>query len=173
MTSKPVSVSPDKTIEECAAVMQNSHVGSLIIMEDERLKGIITEQDIVRKVVAKKLDPSKTNVSKIMVTELITVEPDIDMYDALVVMRDNNIRHLPVVYNKKLVGYLTIKDILKIQPQLFEIIVEKFELREEGSKPLGSEEEGDICDVCGITTDKLYNIDGVLHCGMCRKNRRI
>ncbi|MBW2970751.1 CBS domain-containing protein [Candidatus Woesearchaeota archaeon] len=58
------------------------------------------------------------------------------MYDSLVLMRDYNIRHLPVVHKKELVGYLTIKDILKIEPQLFELIVEKFELREEHRKPI-------------------------------------
>jgi CBS domain-containing protein len=171
MTSKPISAKPGISIVECSDVMLNSHVGSLVIMEGEKLKGIITEQDIVRKVVAKKLDPGKTKVSDVMITEVITAEPDTDLYDALVIMRDNNIRHLPVVHNRKLVGYLTIKDILKIQPQLFEIIVEKFELREEENKPLGSD-EGDICDVCGATADRLYNVNGVLCCSQCRKNRR-
>lgn len=171
MTSKPVSVSPDKTIEDCSKVMLESHVGSLVIMEKtEKLVGIITEQDIVRKVVAKKLDPQKTKVSEVMVTKIITAEPDTDLYDALVIMRDNNIRHLPVTHNKKLVGYLTIKDILKIQPQLFEIIVEKFELREEDHKPLGMG-EGDTCEACGMMADKLYSIDGMLYCSKCRPRK--
>jgi CBS domain-containing protein len=151
MTSKPITVTPESTIEECAAVMLKSHVGSLVIKEGERLKGIITEQDVVRKVVAKKKDPSKTKVINAMVTNLITIEPGRDIYDALVVMRDNNIRHLPVVHNKNLVGYLTIKDILKIQPQLFDIIVEKFELREQEHKPV--------------------DLEGLMYCGLCKKNK--
>ncbi len=171
MTSKPVSVGPDKTVQDCAQVMLNNHVGSLIIAEGEKLTGIITEQDIVRKVVAKKMDPASTKVSQVMVTEIISAEPDMDIYDALVIMRDNNIRHLPVLHKKKLVGYLTIKDILKIQPQLFEIIVEKFELREEKNKPVDLEE--DVCDVCGTSADRLYCIDGVMYCSVCRKNKKV
>jgi CBS domain-containing protein len=171
MTSKPISAKPIMSIVECSNVMLNSHVGSLIIMEGEKLLGIITEQDIVRKVVAKRLDPAKTLVKDVMITEIITAEPDTDLYDALVLMRDNNIRHLPVVHNKRLVGYLTIKDILKIQPQLFEIIVEKFELREEENKPVELD-EGDICEVCGVTADRLYSVNGVLCCIKCRNNRR-
>lgn len=171
MTAKPISVEPDRSIEDCAGVMVNSHVGSLVIIKDNRLVGIITEQDIVRKVVAKKMDPSKTFVKDVMITKLITAEPSDDIYEALVLMRDNNIRHLPVVHKHRLVGYLTIKDVLKIQPQLFEIIVEKFELREEQNKPLGVGPGEEICDVCGLPSDMLYEIDGEMCCRLCRKKR--
>jgi len=168
MTTRPISVEPDKTIEECAQVMQNSHVGSLVILKGQRLAGIITEQDIVRKVIAKKLSPVKTKVKDAMITDLITADPADDIYDALVIMRDNNIRHLPVVHKGKLVGYLTIKDVLKIQPQLFEIIVEKFELREEQNKPLGVVPGDETCDVCGLPSDTLYEVDGEMCCRLCR-----
>ena len=67
---------------------------------------------------------------------LFTIEGESDIYDALVIMRDENIRHLPVVNKGEMVGLLTLKDILKIQPALFELIVEKFELREEENKPV-------------------------------------
>jgi signal-transduction protein with cAMP-binding, CBS, and nucleotidyltransferase domain len=169
MTSKPITVAPDKTIEECANVMMKNHVGSLIIEKAGKLSGIITEQDIVRKVVARKLDPKKTKVSDVMITDMITMEPSADIYEALVVMRDNNIRHLPVVYKGKMVGYLTIKDILKIQPQLFEIIVEKFEIRESQNKPLGSAMGDEVCEVCGLPSDKLYEVEGEMRCKQCRK----
>jgi signal-transduction protein with cAMP-binding, CBS, and nucleotidyltransferase domain len=171
MTARPISVEPDKTIEECAGVMQKSHVGSLVIMKGQKLAGIITEQDIVRKVVAKKLSPSKTKVKDVMITELITADPADDIYDALVLMRDNNIRHLPVTHKGKLEGYLTIKDVLKIQPQLFEIIVEKFELREEQNKPLGVGPGEETCDICGLPSDQLYEVDGEMCCRLCRKKR--
>ena len=139
MTRKPVVVKPDTTILECSNLMKDKHVGSLMVIQGEELKGILTEQDIVRKVVAKKIDSEKTKVKDIMVTEIISVNPESDIYEALVVMRDNNVRHLPVIYKGKMTGYLTIKDILKIEPQLFELIVEKFELREEDRKPIGSD----------------------------------
>lgn len=170
MTAKPISVGPDATIEECAEVMQKSHVGSLVISKASKLLGIITEQDIVRKVVAKKMDPSKTFVKDVMITKLITAEPSDDIYDALVIMRDNNIRHLPVMYKGKIEGYLTIKDVLKIQPQLFEIIVEQFELRDEQNKLLGVGPGEEICEVCGLPSDRLYEVDGRMCCRLCRRN---
>ncbi len=136
MTRRPVTVGKETTIVECAQIMKKKHVGSLIIEDKGELVGIITEQDIARKVVAAELDPMTTKVEDIMVTNLITIDPDSDIYDSLVLMRNHNIRHLPVLVDGELVGYLTIKDILKIEPQLFEIIAERFELREEDRKPI-------------------------------------
>ena len=170
MTRKPISVDPDITIDACSKIMLKKHVGSLLIMQDGKLKGIIAEQDIVRKVVAAGLDPFKTKVKDIMVTKLITIDPDSDIYEAIVIMRDRNIRHLPVMHKKNMVGYLTLKDILKIEPQLFELLVEKFELREEEHKPVFGEEsfpEG-ICEMCGEYSDRLYHVEGLMYCNSCK-----
>lgn len=170
MTRKPISVGPDTTIDQCSKIMLKSHVGSLLITKNGNLQGMITEQDIVRKVVAVGLDPYKTEVKDIMVKKLTTIDPDSDIYDALVIMRDTNIRHLPVMHKKDMVGYLTLKDILKIEPQLFELLVEKFELREEDHKPIFGEEShpDGICEICGEYSDKLYHIEGILYCDSCR-----
>ncbi len=173
MTHKPISVGPDITIAECSKVMLKNHVGSLLIMTQGKLQGMITEQDIVRKVIAIGLDPHKTKVKDAMITKLITIDPDSDIYEALVIMRNSNIRHLPVLHKKEMVGYLTLKDILKIEPQLFELMVERFELREEDHKPIFGEEsipEG-ICEICGEYSEKLYNIDGLMYCDSCKPEK--
>lgn len=170
MTRKPISVAPDRTIYECSKIMLQNHVGSMLVVVKGELNGILTEQDIVRKVVAKGLDPKNTTVKDIMITNLITMQPDADIYDALVLMRDRNIRHLPIMHKKEMLGYLTIKDILKIEPELFELLVEKFELREESTKPVIGEEtmpEG-ICEMCGQHGDRLYHLEGILYCDSCK-----
>ena len=129
MTINPVSIDSDITLTECAKIMSDKHVGAVVVKDDGSSIGILAEQDIVREAVAKGMDVNKEKVKDVMETKLITMSPDADIYDALIKMRDNNIRHLPVVENDEMVGLLTIKDILKIEPQLFELIVEKFELR--------------------------------------------
>jgi len=168
MTKKPVFVSSGTAIEECANLMEKNHVGSLIIKENGNLAGIITEQDIVRKIVAKGINPLSKKVGEYMVKEVVTIDPGNDIYDALVMMRDKNIRHIPVTDKKQLVGLLTLKDILKIQPQLFELLVDKFELREEQTKPIHviGEKEG-ICEVCGDYSPSLHNVDGSMLCEKC------
>jgi len=167
MTQAPIVVSPDTTIQECAKIMRKEHIGGLPISQNRILKGIITEQDITRKVVALGLDIKKP-VKTIMVKRVITISPEKDIYDALMKMRKYGIRHLPVVDGKKLLGLLTMKDILKIQPQLFEILVEKMAIREADRKPVFSQTSG-ICQVCGQLTDKLYEVDGVFMCAKCKR----
>lgn len=168
MTTKPISVTQDTSLEECAKVMAKNHVGALVIKDNHESKGLITEQDIVRKVIAKGINPLTKNVRDFMEKKLITINPNDDIYDALIKMRDSNIRHLPVVDKGKMVGLLTIKDILKIEPSLFEVVVEKFELREEKRKP------GDriiqmeaICQGCGAYVEDARKIKGSLLCERC------
>jgi len=170
MTKKPITISPNTSLEECSKIMANNHVGSVIIKEDNILKGILTEQDIVRKAVALGLDTKKTNVGEIMIKELKTIAPEDDVYDALVTMKDLNIRQLPVVEKGKMVGLLTLKDILKIQPQLFDLLVEKFELREESRKPIRNiiQTEG-ICEACGEYSEKIFQVGSSLLCKECKK----
>lgn len=136
MTLKPIMVKPNTSIVECAKMMAEHHVGSLLIGEGKNLLGIITEQDIVRKVVGKGLDVKKSSVVDFMEKRLITVSPDLDIFDALKIMTDYNIRHLPVKDDGHMIGFLTLKDILKIQPELFELLVDKIELRESERKPI-------------------------------------
>ena len=170
MTEKPVSLPSTATLEECAKSMAKCHVGGLPIMEGTRLVGILTEQDIVRNVVAKGLDPKKVKIRDVMEKKIITISPDQDIYDALVQMRDMNIRHLPVTDEGKMIGLLTLKDILKIQPQLFELLVDRFEIREADRKPVFAyrEKEG-ICELCGEYESEVKLLDGSVVCGECWK----
>jgi CBS domain-containing protein len=169
MTRQPISVLPETNIMECSKVMAKNHVGALLITKEKALLGIITEQDVVRNAVAKGIDCAKSPVKTIMVKKLISVSPAADVYEALVKMRDANIRHLPVIDGKKLIGLLTIKDILKIQPQLFDLVVDRFELREEENKPVRERTEM-VCQICGNFEEKLYPVKGMLVCRECKKS---
>ncbi len=130
MTQRPISVEYNITIAKCAEIMAESHVSTLIVKKSNQFVGLLTEKDIVRKVVAEEKDPSRILASEIAETDFPTIAPEKDIYDAIILMRDKNIRHLPVMSKKALVGFLTGKDILKLQPQLFEFLADKIELRE-------------------------------------------
>ena len=168
MTINPVSINPDTTLLECAKLMSEKHVGAVVVKDWNSL-GILTEQDIVRKAVANGIDVNG-KVKNFTEKDLITISPHADIYDALIKMRDNNIRHLPVVDGNEMIGLLTIKDILKIEPQLFEPIVEKFELREESRKPINRiiPTEG-ICQECGEYSAKGKEINQTVLCENCSK----
>ncbi|MBI2647623.1 CBS domain-containing protein [Candidatus Woesearchaeota archaeon] len=168
MTTKPIFVTPKTTLLECAKVMAKNHVGALVIKEDQKSKGLITEQDIVRKVIVKGINPLTKKVRDFMETKLITINSDDDIYNALIIMRDHNIRHLPVVEKGEMIGLLTLKDILKIEPQLFELLVEKFELREETRKPINRVIPNEaICQGCGAYVENVKKVKGSLLCERC------
>ena len=172
MTTKPIFVSSDMSLEECAKVMAKNHVGALVVKDNHESKGLITEQDIVRKVISKGINPLVKKVKDFMEIKLITISPHDDIYDALIKMRDSNIRHLPVVENRKMVGLLTLKDVLKIEPQLFELLVEKFELKEETRKPINRIISNEaICQGCGAYVENVKKIKGSLLCERCAREQ--
>ena len=138
MTRNPVTVTPDTSMKKCAEIMEDNKVGSLVIKKNGNLFGVIKERDIVRSVVLENHDAEKEMIKDYMITKVITISPDVDIYEALLVMRDEDVRMLPVLEGKKLVGLLTVKDVLKIEPTLFELLAEKLILKEEENKPIFS-----------------------------------
>jgi len=177
MTRNFVSVKPDTKIPQCSKEMINKRVGSLVVKTNRKLEGILTEGDIVRALAANK-DISKIRAKDIMSKKIVTIGPSEDIYDALVVMRNKKIRWLPIAIKGDVIGMLTIKDILKIEPSLFDIVSEMNPIKEESEKmrsvrmrKKGSEElwmkEGECeeCESYGI----LYNVDGRMICGECKE----
>ena len=134
MTMNPIFITPEKTLREAAKIMEKEHVGALLVKEKSQLTGILTEQDIVRKGVATPGNSSLKKVKEIMETNLVTTTPDEDIFEAIRIMRDYNIRHLPVMHEGKLAGLITLKDILKIEPDLYEIMIEKIQIKETDRK---------------------------------------
>lgn len=133
MTRRPVTVTPNTSIGECAGMMQEERVGSVVIQEDSKFIGIFTERDMTRKIVAKGISPTK-EVKDYMSPGITTISPQTDLHEAMILMRNENIRHLPVVFEGKLLGLITAKDILKLQPDLFEITAQRYALREQERK---------------------------------------
>lgn len=168
MTMHPITIDVGESLRDCAKLMKKYYIGGVLVVKDKNnLQGIITEQDMVHKVVAEGSMGLDVSVENVMETDIITVPPDIDISEAIVLMRDEDIRHLPVIENGKLKGIITVKDILKIEPHLFDYVVAKFELREAKNKPLFRKDTG-ICEICGRLTDKIYDVKGSKVCDCCR-----
>ncbi len=173
MTRNYVALSTDASLIDCARMMIKKKVGSVILKESNKLKGIITERDIIWALTKKSSkDLIKIKARDLGKKKIVTIKPSADLYEALQRMKKGNYRWLPVIYKKKIVGFLTLKDILKIEPELFDIVSENLQVREEEEKlkrtELVSEKRfrEDICEECG-NFDYLYKINGVLMCGSC------
>ncbi len=129
MTPEVVVISFGKTTPDVAKIMKKHSVGSVIVVEDKsgkHAKGIITERDIVYKILAKGLDPAKITAEQIMSTPLRVVRPDTTIEEAAKAMRENKIKRLPVVNeNNELVGIVSEGDIMKIFPLVVDLIEER------------------------------------------------
>ena len=112
MTKNVVSICVDNSVFEAAELMSSNQVSCLVIMEGEVPIGIVTERDIVRRVVAKKM-PLDTKVSEIISKSLITVNPDASLKEAARLMSSNKIRRLPVLKQNRLVGIVVATDFVR------------------------------------------------------------
>ena len=112
MTKNVVSIGVNNSVFEAAELMSSKQVSCLVIMDGEVPIGIVTERDIVRRVVAKKM-PLDTKVSEIMSKSLITVNPDASLKEAARLMSSNKIRRLPVLKQNRLVGIVVAADFVR------------------------------------------------------------
>jgi CBS domain-containing protein len=113
MTPSVISVEASSSVRDAAQVMIERGVGSVIVMEAGRPVGILTERDVLRRVVVKGLDPVKTKVGEVMSSPLVTVSADAYIIDASRLMAQRDIRRLLVVEGDKPVGVVTEKDLLR------------------------------------------------------------
>jgi CBS domain-containing protein len=112
MNKEVITITVDKTVFEAANLMDSKEIGCLIIVEDETPVGIVTERDLVRRIIAKKL-PYDIKVSQIMTSKLVTVDPAVSLKDAARLMSTNKIRRLIVVKQNKLVGIAVASDFIR------------------------------------------------------------
>ena len=111
MTPGVRTVSPSQSLAEAAALMKSEDVGSVPVVEEGRLAGILTDRDIVIRAVAERRDPQTVKVDEIASGELVTVEPEQDLDEALTLMARHQVRRLPVVEEGRLVGMLAQADV--------------------------------------------------------------
>lgn len=105
------SVSPAMTVAAAVDVLTANKVGSVLVMDGPRLVGIFTERDVLRRVVGGRMDPDKTKVAEVMTRELAVMKPGSTVEDAMTVIAEKRIRHLPVVEEGKVLGVISQGDI--------------------------------------------------------------
>ena len=132
MTQRPVTVPIGTSIQKASEKLSYYRIGSLVVVdEDKKLLGIFTTRDIVYDIIALDKNPVKTLVDDIMVTNIITISPEKTIQEAMELMSTNDIRQLPVVTGEKLIGFVTMKDILRVEPALVDLAVDSFRAEEE------------------------------------------
>jgi CBS domain-containing protein len=170
MSSPVVTIAEDETCNRAAASMDMKDLGAVIVQNKAgKSIGIITERDLVKRVVAKNLKPDTVKAKEIMTTPLVTIEPEANIIDAARRMTRLDIRRLGVIYKGNLVGIISSKDILGVMPELLEIMQER--QRIEGDAISEETEEVPLsgyCDRCNAYSESLKERNGQNICDECR-----
>ena len=166
MNSPVISASPHDTIKDIATKMKEERIGSIIIMENEKAVGIVTDWDIVSNAVIKDIKPTMIKASDIM-QKLHTIEGEEGITEAARILRQHNIKRLGVVYKNRLVGIISASDVIAVTPDLVDVISEKASLmRGEIGRSVGN--VSGYCDECGEWSDLLQFDEGTFSCEECR-----
>ena len=111
MTTDPITISSTSTVQDAARAMRDAGVGPVVVLEEEAIRGIVTDRDIAIRAVAEGRDPSGTTVGEICSEELVTLEPTDSVEDAIRLMREKSVRRIPVVESGRAVGIVSIGDL--------------------------------------------------------------
>jgi len=122
MIESVVTVDADATVMKAVKLMNEHEIGCLVVTRRGRAVGIVTERDLLQRVLSKSKNPAKTQVREIMTKPLIAGQPDMDLEDATRMMFDRKIKKLPVVDHGRLLGLITLTDVARFQPQMMKIL---------------------------------------------------
>lgn len=173
MTRNLIAVSPSASLHECAKKMAKERIDSILITEGKHLSGILTFRDILWAITKKPgLNLKKVRGIEIATRKLAVIKPSADISQALKKMRTSNFRRLPVLAKGELIGVVTLKDILAIEPELYsEMRYLMDDVREEDRKIEEASAEWPLeglCDHCGAFAD-LLKVEKSLLCPDCRE----
>jgi CBS domain-containing protein len=172
MSSPAGTALENATANKVAGQMDKHGYGCIIVTTKEgKPIGIITERDLVVRVLAKNAKPDAVKAKDVMTAPVMTVEPDVTISDAARRMSRLDIRRLAVMYKEKLVGIISSKDILGVVPELIETMQEKALIEGENMAEDAEKEAAPLagyCDHCGVWSDDLKERDGQFYCEDCR-----
>ena len=167
MKTNLAKVEPNMTVLDAAQLMKKRKIGNVLVVEKKQPIGILTESDILKKVVAEGKNAKDVLVKNVMSTPIIVIDPYVSLEEAMKTMGKCNVRRLPVIENNELIGIITQKDISMISPILHEISREWYDITVKDETHLKKQIFSGKCEDCGTLSANLKNIDGRLLCEDC------
>lgn len=122
-----LSIAPDTSIYEAVTIMAERGVGALLVMEGDRLVGLVGERDCAWKVIMEDLSPRETDVKKIMAKNILCIQPEQTVEEGMALMTDKKIRHIPVVNGDRVEGIISIGDLVKAIIADQQFVIEQLE----------------------------------------------
>ena len=167
MKTNIAKVQSGTSVLEAAQLMKTRNIGNVLVVEKNQLIGIITESDIIKKVIAESKTPKDVKVKDVMSTPVIVIEPYSSLEDAMKTMGKCNVRRLPVIEDDQLIGIITQKDISRISPILHEISREWYDITVRDETHYKKQVFSGKCEDCGTLSANLKNVEGRLLCDDC------
>ncbi len=167
MTRGVICVDYKDTVQEAAEVMKKNDISAVIVTKKGEGVGVITERDIICKLVAANKNPNRVAASDVMTSPLITIKPDASIDDAAKTMRDKDIRRLVVKDKDRIIGVLSEFDIVRIEPALHLLIREQYEWKLHDKDAATEGQVSGVCESCETYSETLKSIDGRLLCDEC------
>lgn len=175
MNKSVIVMDINSEIPAVAKEMVNRDAGSVIITENGKAMGIITERDIVKNIITEDRKPSEVKAKEILSTPLITIEPEANIVKASEIMLKANIKRLPVLEQGIVIGVVSNTDILMVTPGLNTILKDLIDMNREALLSIPSIEEiseefsTGVCESCETYSFDLKFVDGRYLCGNCRQ----
>ncbi len=167
MSKNPLFVESSMNLWEAVKAMVQRGISTMIVVDNNVPVGILTDRDIVVKVVARGLDPTEVKVFDIMTKPIVVINADDTLERAATLMAKKKIRKLPVIENNKIIGLLSENDIVRIAPTILEIIEEKEKMKGEVEYK-EMEYLAGRCENCGEFSTELLYVNGKYLCPVCR-----
>lgn len=169
MTVGVITLPQEKSADEAAKLLRKTKVGCIIVTKKGKADGIVTERDLIYKIMAEARDPEKTTLHEIMSTPLRVIDAGAELEKAAKAMRSNKVKRLPVIDKKqRLVGIISEGDLVRVYPGVTEILVEQAKLRFSKNEIFSG-----VCDSCGLYHENLKRFEGRLVCEECREEEEI
>jgi len=127
MATEVAIMDEDVSVKKAAEVMSQEGVGAIIVTVKGTAKGIVTERDILKRIVAEDKNARKTKVRQIMSSPLVTIEPSTDLEEAARLMFAKKIKNLPVTHENRLIGLINLQDICRLQPEILRLLKQTME----------------------------------------------
>lgn len=167
MSSPVIMIRDSDNAAQASRLMMKHEIGCVVVQDGRgNPVGLITERDIVERVAAKNLTPSKVKVTKVMSKPLIAVGPNLAIKEAAKKMNKSHVRRLAVIQDGKLTGIMTSRDIIAVTPALIDVIVEKSRIG-----PISPVREQSVligyCDKCSVWSEHLRPYEGSFLCQDC------
>lgn len=172
--SRPVyTVDVDKTAKDAGELIRKTRRGCVIIVKDGNPVGIVTDSDLIKKVVAINAKADQLEIRDMMSKPLVVVRPDDDILIAVRKMKKSNIHRLPVIGEQgKIIGLISLSDIAKTSPEMLDLLEYRLKMKEMPTE-IREELTYGVCDSCGNLSGDLRKVGDQWLCESCRDELEI